>query len=294
MAPILGIDISRHQGWQKGVPFKMLAALGDAGVRYVIARASIGTLPDPHYRAHAKRVANARPDWVFGAYHFLDDGPEGDAQAETFVAECRAAVGPQDLDGLITVLDVERSRKEGSTNFPTWRQAKAFAQRFRQLVPGHPLGLYSNEDTIAGALGNPDAATVFDWLWQARWTMRGTPPPVQLPDVPPRAGFGGFRTTPLWQWGSLRIGDNRIDGDAWYDTLPKLRDLGKHNGGPGPIEERPNYRKGYNAFIDAVIGAIPAVPGPAGPAGEAFPMGVADAREDVPEVLRLLRMRVDD
>jgi len=257
-APILGIDASTYQG-PRGMSFARFEALHAAGVRFGIFRATINATVDASCKVNLARADKL--GWAVGSYHFLYPG-NADTQAELYAKHCG--------DGL-AVLDVEQS---GVTR----RDVKDFVRRFRELRPKRPLGCYTSEGAWGHLTGNADGADLFDYLWQARWTQLGTNERSDLPAAPPRAGFGGWRTAELWQYGAFRVkGYPAIDGNAWYGTLAELRALGTVP--RPPLEERPRYREAYAAMLEAAEGAVTLVADPVG-TGPAWAKGVADARHD--------------
>ena len=118
------------------------------------------------------------------------------------------------------------------------------------------------------AIGNPDMATEVDGLWQARWDgAKHLCRKPNLPASPPRAGFGGWSgRPPLWQFGRLRytVGKKQhgIDGNAWYGSLAKLRDLCRTTTPTKPAPEppvepdRPTYIADYNGRLRVLEQAI--------------------------------------
>jgi GH25 family lysozyme M1 (1,4-beta-N-acetylmuramidase) len=287
MTPLLGTDISIHNR-RLGLPVKTAKLLRKKGVRFVIIRASIGTLIDT---AAQRSVKVARDNgFVVGLYHFLDDGPPGDAQAETFFRQVERAGGPH---GLLLVNDVESTRD----NRPTWNDAKLWARRMGVLAgPDQPLGFYTNRSTAVN-LHNPDAASLYDWLWQALYTDREDldTPGISLPPQPPRAGFLGFREAAMWQYGPMAFTppsggqQNKWDGNAWYGTIEELKALTKPRFVPLP--QRPNYALGYNRAIAQSVAAIGLLELPdTVPSGPAFPAGWSEGRDDARRAADELRM----
>lgn len=267
MSPILGIDASRYQG-EHGMSFQRFDALHDAGVRFGIFRATIGTSADASCATNMARAD--KRGWVTGTYHFLLPGNPED-QAEAYVR--RIGVG-------LAVLDVEQSGVR-------WADVKAFVERFRALRPGRPIGCYTSEGAWRKLTRNADGEGLFDYLWQARWTQLGTNESSDLPQVPPRAGFGGWKITPLWQYGAFRVrGYPAIDGDAWYGTLEDLADLGRRP--RPPLEERPRYLEGHATMLEAIIAAAARVPAPDG--SFAYDRGARDAKEAAMAALQDLRL----
>ena len=255
MDPLIGIDISRYQ-WPQGVPYGIQGRLHRLGVRFLIARTSIGTTPDPSFEPNRKRAEGRA--WVPGGYHFLYPGVDPERQAETYLRLLEQTGGPR----LLCELDVETNRGER----PRLRDVDRWVERFRRELPRQPLGLYTSR-SVWGSYGNPDITDLgLDYIWQALWP-RGVNTPADLPERPP-TGFGGERRTPLWQWGSLEVKSPtsdrvlHLDGNAFYGSLDELRALTRPE--RPPLEERPAYRMAYNDTIGAALQALAALPLPGG------------------------------
>lgn len=282
MDPVIGIDLSEYN-WRQGVPFGMLPRLNAKGVRFLIARATIGTRTDPSFAPNRHR--GTFRSWVPGGYHYLTDGADPNAQADAFSEACRTTGG---IDGLLTALDVEDDNTGPVLNHCTVKDVAQWAKRWRDDHPRHQLILYANLATWL-RLGNPDIGSLgFDVLWQARWYVDR---PAELPPKPPR-GFGG-EPSPLWQWGSLEVASQsnhvlHLDGNAWYGTLDGLRELAARD--RTPMEDRPAYREAYNATIADVLAAIGKVPPATGkPAVVAGSTSALEAATSAVEDLKLGR-----
>ena len=99
----------------------------------------------------------------------------------------------------------------------------------------------------------------------------------------------------MWQYGSFRYGAGRMDGNALYLSESGMRDLfrttrPKPPPKPKPIPDRARYREGYNAMVEEAIAALPDVDALEPEPGVAWPAGVAEAREDIPEAIAALRI----
>ncbi len=267
MTPILLADISIYN-WPKGIPYNMLPRLRKAGVKAVICRATIGTRRDPSFATSVTRLRGA--GFLAGAYHFLEGGIKVADQVDAY-ASAVTAVG---IDPLLTALDVERGGQ------PTYAEAEAFATGYDAAFPKHDLGYYSNRSTAAG-FGNPDIGQPFDYLWQALYSVRGQHAPVNLPAKPPH-GFGGLPTT-IWQWGPLLIegtnGTVRLDGNAFYGTLPELTALATSK--VKPHKDRHPYVAAYNGFLNVAQKAVTSLPHLGPVAGPWTRAGYDDARADI-------------
>jgi len=261
--PILGADISHYQG-ATGMPVAKWDQLKEQGVRFVGIRATIGRGRDSAYTANVQR-ATAR-DIIPTAYHYLLPGNAG-AQAEAFAG----AIGTTPA-----WLDVEQT---GVTK----ADVVQFAKAFRKARPKGFLGVYSSAYKWRALTGNMDATELFDGCWNALWTERGTRTVADLPANEPKPRWGGFGDSLFWQFGPLHLKHGIVDGDAFYgsqaDLLAALDIIE-----PTPLKERPNYRKGYNATVDAMLQAALAAPIPANTAA-AWLAGSSDARKDVADAL---------
>jgi hypothetical protein len=273
MTPLLGVDISLYQ-WRNGIPATILARLKAGGVRYIIARASVGDRIDPSFQENIKRIRKAH--LMPGAYHFLTDGDPGSnsvaPQVDVYLRQIRA-VG---LEGMLTALDVERGGR------PTYAESVAFAQGFDAGTPNHDLGVYSNRSTWA-SFGNPDVLDHFDYAWQALYALRAQAlGHTSFPQEPPH-GFGGVPAD-LWQWGPLLVPGRtkilRLDGDAFYGTFPELVSMAALKvKPPRPNPNRTPWKDGYNAAASAMQSAARAVQVPAN-AGPFFEGGFKQAKRD--------------
>ena len=287
-----GIDLSHWQG-EQGLPIAHWTRLQACGVRFAIIKATQGTgYVDPALGANLKR---ARSNGILtGVYHFMERGLAL-AQADHFLRTTRAANGG-DLAGLLLVGDVERVPTATTADDPDWRTVRGFFNRLAAKAPKPFRYVYSSAG-YWGAIGNPDGQGLgsIDGLWQARWDgERHTCKTPNLPPSPPRAGFGGWGQTAMWQYGMLRYsvpnGMKRIDGNAFYGSIAELRDLFDGRVSRSPLQARPQYRRGYNAAITALQDQVPAVAVAGDPGGPAWPAGVAEARLDVLEALEGLRL----
>lgn len=287
MDPLIGVDISRYQG-ADGIAEATLRRLRrEAEAVFVINRASIRLAFDPSFGPNRALATSLGMD--FGAYHFLAHGSVR-RQAETFYDSVMTNGG---WKGVGAFLDVESYTVGGRvvpSLCPRWLDVVSFVRRFRELAPGHPIWCYTSEGYWTGGyVHNADGDALFDGLWQARWIDGDPVSDITLPPRPPRAGFGGWGTTPLWQWGAIRMQRGTIDGDAFYGTRDEFRAIAGRV--RPPIPDRPNYALGYSAALTEIAAAVPAVIVPAGPPGPAYPAGVDAARADVLAAVERLRVK---
>jgi hypothetical protein len=177
--PVQGIDLSR---WQPTDPV-------ETGLSFVIARACIGTVPDPMYGTHVAYAA--AHGLVPLAYDFGVDGLTGADQA----ARMLAVVGHTTE---AVVLDIE------GANAPSPQQARDWIAAMR--AAGKVPGVYHSLSGYPGELGQA-------FRWVAAWGT--TPPPIpwdfwQSSDAGRFPGYLG-----------------PIDTDAYHGTLAQLRALVK-------------------------------------------------------------------
>lgn len=259
---ILGIDASTYQG-PTGMSFSRFQNLDDAGVRFAGFRASIGTVGDDSFRTNLNRAE--KQGWKSAGYHYLVPGVAAADQARLFATRLG-----KDVPGW---LDVEQSGLNR-------KHVTDFVRTFRDLKGEHFLGVYTSSYKWRSITGNMDGADLFDGLWNALWTERGTNGPEDLPAQAPKPRYGGWRKADIWQYGLFRPdGGTPLDGNVFYGTETDLDILFTAKQKP-PLEERPNYVKGYADATAAVLRYLadgPTLPGEAW----AYKKGVADARDDL-------------
>jgi hypothetical protein len=191
-----GIDVSK---WQSSTPPL-------TGLDFLIARASIGTTPDPMYATHIK---NARAKGLLvGAYHFNWSTIPVSDQIEAFLNKAG------DVD--FYFIDVEYAGN-GVAKF-TRTQTRDFIKGVR-LAKGH-CGLYMSESSFYTDVDN-------DYRWVANWSQ---PPNIgwkfwQYQGSPlDRNLFNGTPAQLNALTGSNSGGDNVAQRTITTDT-PKLIDI---------------------------------------------------------------------
>ncbi len=203
---IRGIDVSHHNGkldW---------AAIAGEQVRFAFAKATeYVDFEDSRYRENLQGMKAA--GIVPGAYHFLMR-TQGAAQAEWFVKHVRND-GP-----LMLALDYESAT--WGTKTPKPGDLDDFVKRFRELLPGRTLFLYTSSAFWRGKgnLRRPDGTT----LWHANW-VGGLPIPAGDRRWDP--GFGGWKEAAFVQFGHAAVTGKKLDGNAFRGTLEELRALAK-------------------------------------------------------------------
>jgi GH25 family lysozyme M1 (1,4-beta-N-acetylmuramidase) len=201
-----GIDVSNYAGefnWA-----------GTSGLSFGICRATQGlgasgtNSPDPYLSWNWPRIKDK--GLARGAYHFLDPGLDGAAQASYFV-ESVSAVGLQTTDMLW--LDNETA---GSSPSAVAACARDFMARLVALRPHNPCGVYSfwsfiTSGNCAGLSGYP--------LWLALYQ-------TATPGAP--APWSAWK---LWQSGTASDYDNDVfngsaaDLSAWIGSFqPQMED----------------------------------------------------------------------
>jgi len=215
-----GIDVSNFAGefnWA-----------GTSGLSFGICRASQGlgaggtNSPDPFLswnwpQIKAKGLAR-------GAYHFLDPGLDGAAQASYF-AETVSQVGLETTDMLW--LDNETA---GSSPAAVAACARDFMARLVSLRPHNPCGVYSYWDFITS--GNCAGLGSYPlWLAIYQTATPGAPPP--------------WTEWKFWQWGATSSYDNDVfagtpaELTAWISSFQPNVEVevqsGQLNNGAGAV-----------------------------------------------------------
>ncbi|WP_024874684.1 glycoside hydrolase family 25 protein [Saccharomonospora piscinae] len=216
--PILGIDISHHQG-----SFDVERAARE-GIEFFIFKATEGSgFTDSRF---AENLAKARRTGkLYAAYHYQRDGISAAAQ----VAHVRTIV-PR---GVPVIPDVE-------TNSGGVALTRDLVTRLRNA--GYPVPLLYLPRWYWQRLGSPSLAGLPP-LWSSRY-----PDNVvddirdEYADVPPHYwdGYGGLRVAVLQFTSSARVaGRSPIDGNAYRGTIAQLRALFQSPGGGGSAPSNP-------------------------------------------------------
>jgi Glycosyl hydrolases family 25 len=323
---LYGIDISHHQSGRDRFPLTE-QNLEREKLSFLVIKATQGycepgtwrrpwNFRDPWFLRHLRMARDVGVP-VIGAYHYLlaetSHTADGQRQAEFFVRAIeRVAAGG---DGLLLGVDFEGSDWVASLGAPAdfsprWPDLRGFIKRFRALLPEHPLLVYTSPG-YAGRLGAHDlpALDARSVAWNAEWPdMRPAKPDTQtyaghLGDVDQAwlrsqggwtPGWGGYaRTTILQFTDRARFEARSADADAFDGSLQELRSLASGQSGPSvSAADRPAYRRGYNAVIDAVLTASAAVGVPGG--GAVYEEGVGAARADIASRLPDWRLRAPE
>lgn len=220
---LLGVDVSQFQGrpdW---------ARVRRSGVTFALAKVSEGrTYLDPSYPYNKTAIRAA--GLVPGAYHYLywssaytTDALWG-AQAEWFVRNADP--------NAIHALDVESRAPAGASV-----NVRAWVHRYRQLLPTHPLLIYTNYGLWHSVSRVPYDGAPFGPLWVAGYRpgqyvpARGTLA-QQWRTVKP-ADDGGLPFLGWTRYTMMQFTDHAqvpgisglVDGDAFPGTLDQLTSL---------------------------------------------------------------------
>lgn len=214
--PIFGIDVSK---WQTTIDWSRVAR---SGIKFAIARASIGTVTDAYYAANARGM---RANGIIpGAYHFLEPArvvsPE--AQADKFMS----LIG--NPEGMLVVLDVE---KDGA-NYPAITDVERWVARFRAKYPKHPLLIYTGKWYWAGSsypIKNANGSR-FGKLWHSHYvSATGSSPATLYQSVTSGMwdpDYGGWPEATFLQFSSSSVVGGvtgRCDANAFRGSLDELR-----------------------------------------------------------------------
>jgi lysozyme len=292
MDPIMGIDVSHHQG-----PAFDWDAVKANDVQFALAKATESTdYVDETYQRNARQIADH--GIVPGAYHFLwgaqpGQPTNGGDQARHFIDVVGKDGG---LEGKLLAFDAERIRNGPK---PRYRDVAAFVETFRHIAGDHPLLFYTGGWYWNGVLPNPDLDALGLQLWNAYYTNAENDGALRTIDrtVPGQAWrprYGGFEKATLVQFTSqAKIAGVRVDVDLFQGSLDELRALTRTPAAPHPakalvpIEQRPNFRRGWNAGIQSALAALGAVGLPAQhPIGPAYPAGFIAAKAALAEAVR--------
>jgi hypothetical protein len=272
------VDISKWQG-AHGAPIPKLVK---RGAKAIIARASHGADPDVALDENAEALAAA--DIPHGFYHFADPGISAKDQAAAFWKAVKSHVQP----GTALVFDAEKARAAD--------RADDWAKELRQLMGSdRNLTLYTSYGYWRSQ-GNPDATGDYDALWLAYYTEnhQDLDAAIDTSSVDFRVhGLAGFRRAAMVQFGPLVMDGHNFDGNAYGDDLATWRKV-FGDGDPAParpgMTERPRYRNGANAFLEALIANAQLLDVPDPGKGPAWEAGISDIRQDAIDALTSLHI----
>lgn len=209
---LLGIDVSV---WQGGIAWDRVPR----DIVFAIARATIKYKPDSWYASNARGITETGR--LAGAYHYLYPG-DGRGQADAFLG----VVGSP--KGKLCVVDVEAPDTKLA-------DVDAFADRFFDQVPQHPLIVYTGKWFWAGrAFGNPNGSHIGP-LWHSHYVSPdvalGNPPAEVYRSVPSswwNTAYGGWAQATILQFtssSSVPGISGRCDANAFRGTPEDLHKL---------------------------------------------------------------------
>jgi len=209
-----GIDVSIWQG--TGINWAQVA---QSGIKFAIARASIGRTIDGSFKANLKGMKEA--GILSGAYHYLYHG-NGAGQARTYLSQIGSP------EGILCVLDVEYKEV-------VYDDVKAFAEEFKAATGGHDLIIYTGGWFWRSTrFGNPPGALLGP-LWHSRYVFVAGRDPRNKEDLYSKVqpawwtpGYGGWPQATLLQFtsmGSVPGIPGRVDINAYRGEWGDLVNL---------------------------------------------------------------------
>lgn len=195
----LCIDIS---SWQAGIDYEDIKR----NCKYAVLRAGFGDSDiDSRFEEH---YANLHNDLHLGAYWYsYATSPEGARnEARLFIQ----TIGDKQFD-LPIYLDIEDASMSGLGTETLNAIVEAFGDEIQKA--GYYFGVYSNLYWYTSKLSGNYLNSKFDW-WIALWDS-------DAPDPAYAINYG------IWQFGSVSIGGQNVDGNYIYKDYPKIiRELG--------------------------------------------------------------------
>ena len=179
MAQVIGPDIYHGSG--------KFDAIGARKVGCDFAIYKIGQGLDFVDKAAEENDAKIKSAGLFRLRYFFLERSNGAAQADKCAALTKK-LGDAEIVG--HAVDVEKQNKSYG---PTYQDVLDFEKRWREIMPGYPLGVYSGKWYWSGILGNPSAA-MFDWLWDSTY-VTGSGTPAALLKKVTRGYWGGWGKT---------------------------------------------------------------------------------------------------
>ena len=192
---IKGVDMSYCQ---EGIDY---TALKEAGVKFAIIRAGLGTHEDSLLDTHVKGcVANGI---AYGFYCYSLAYSVEDAKAEA--AACLKAISKYGRPAYPVFFDMEKPEQVDKLDRKTRTDmALAFCKAIED--GGYPAGVYANPAWLENYYDKSRIVGKYD-IWLAHW--------MESPDCPSRYNYGQT----MWQWGLDYIGMD-IDGDICFIDYP--------------------------------------------------------------------------
>ncbi len=212
---LFGVDVSKYQAPAEWSRVKA------AGIAFMVARASIGTLRDTTFGGH---VTNARrAGLIVGGYHYLypDARIDVERQLDTFWNQLGG-----DPFGYICALDVEYHGDLGTVSITDVRK---FVTLWRQRAGNHTLVIYTGSWFWVGHMGNPKGSDLGP-LWHSRYVAaRNASPQALYGAVSPSwwtQSFGGWSGPTFLQFTSGAtipgFSDLTVDANAFRGSLSEV------------------------------------------------------------------------
>ena len=193
---VKGIDISRYQA---NLDFQTAV---NAGVKFVIIRAGVGTGKDSYMDNHVAECRRLKIPYGFYWYFMA-------TTHDQFVAELRACVSVlgNEMPQYPVFFDMEeQSQISALTTDERTDMAIRFCQEMTKA--GLPSGIYTNPSWMENYF---DKQRLLDGkydIWLAHWT--------NSPDVASKYNYGQT----MWQWGVDKIDNMDVDGDLCFIDYP--------------------------------------------------------------------------
>lgn len=196
MLKIKGVDMSYCQ---EGIDY---TALKEAGVKFAIIRAGIGTHEDSLLDTHVRGcVANSI---AYGFYWYSLAYSTKAAKAEA--AACLKVIARYDRPAYPIFFDMEKPEQVDKLDRKTRTDmAVAFCEEIER--GGYPSGVYANPSWLECYYEKDRIVGIYD-IWLAHWT--------NSPDIPSSYKYGQT----MWQWGCDFIDGKDVDGNICFIDYP--------------------------------------------------------------------------
>ena len=197
---IKGVDMSYCQ---EGIEY---VALKDAGVKFTIIRAGIGTRTDSLLDNHVSGCTAHGIAYGFYWYSVADSVQAAKAEA----VACLKAIAKYDRPKYPVFFDMEEQSQIDKLDSRTRTDmALAFCEEIER--GGYPAGVYANPSWLECYYEKDRIVGKYD-IWLAHWTND--------PKYPSKYNYGQT----IWQWGIDNIGMD-IDGDICFINYPAKTDF---------------------------------------------------------------------
>lgn len=192
---IKGIDISRAQ---TDIDF---AKIKEAGVKFVILRAGIGSDEDTYFRRYLEQCEKHKIP--YGCYWYVKAVKNAEFRKE--VKACIDTLKGSKPSYPVFFDMEEQAQIDKLTNEERTEMAKYFCQMVEKA--GFPSGIYANPSWLETYYNKPEIVGKYD-IWLAHWTGS--------PDKESRYSYGQT----MWQWGITSIDGRDVDGDVCFINYP--------------------------------------------------------------------------